>query len=68
MMKIKIVLCILGWAYDEVLHYFKKSEDNEDPEVYKKNPKYHGKGGYLTVEWFPYVDPTAKTLIQVVQP
>lgn len=50
-----------------MLHYFKKSEDNEDPEIYKKSPKYHGKGGYLTVEWFPYVDPTAVTLIKVNQ-
>lgn len=56
---------MLGWGYDDVLHYFKKSEDNEDPEIYKKNAKFHGKGGYLTVEWFPYVDPTAVTLIKV---
>lgn len=55
----------LGWGYDEVLHYFKKSEDNEDPEIYKENPRYHGKGGYLTVEWFSYVDPTAKSMIKV---
>ncbi|XP_050443788.1 glucose dehydrogenase [FAD, quinone]-like isoform X2 [Adelges cooleyi] len=53
-----------GWGYGEALYYFKKSEDNEDPEVYKKNPHYHGKGGYLTVEWFPYVDATAVALIQ----
>jgi len=57
----------LGWGYDEVLHYFKKSEDNEDPEVYKKNSKFHGKGGYLTVEWFPYVDHTAVSLIKVLK-
>jgi len=54
-----------GWGYEDVLHYFKKSEDNEDPEVYKKNHKFHGKGGYLTVEWFPYIDPTAVALIKV---
>ena len=24
-----------GWSYDEVLPYFRKSEDNEDPEVRK---------------------------------
>jgi hypothetical protein len=46
-----------------VLEYFKKSEDNEDEEILKKNKKYHGKGGYLTVEWFPYVDATAVHLI-----
>lgn len=33
-----------GWSYDEVLKYFKKSEDNEDKEVVHENPKYHRKG------------------------
>lgn len=53
-----------GWGYDEVLKYFIKSEDNEDKEIYTKNPEYHGKGGYQTVEWFPYVDPTVPHLIE----
>ncbi len=33
-----------GWTYDEVLPYFKKSEDNERGEN-----EYHGVGGPLTV-------------------
>ena len=33
-----------GWAYDEVLPYFRKSEDNERGES-----EYHGVGGPLTV-------------------
>ena len=33
-----------GWTYDEVLPYFKKSEDNERGES-----EYHGAGGPLTV-------------------
>ncbi|XP_050521079.1 glucose dehydrogenase [FAD, quinone]-like isoform X2 [Daktulosphaira vitifoliae] len=53
-----------GWGYDNALYYFKKSENNEDPEIYKKNPHFHGKGGYLTVEWFPYIDSTAVNLIK----
>ena len=35
-----------GWGYDEVLEYFKKSEDNRNP--YLAATKYHGSGGYLT--------------------
>uniref|UniRef100_A0A8D9ATL4 Glucose dehydrogenase [FAD, quinone] n=1 Tax=Cacopsylla melanoneura TaxID=428564 RepID=A0A8D9ATL4_9HEMI len=53
-----------GWGYDEVLEYFKKSENNEDKEIYKKNPEYHGKGGYQTVEWLPYADQNVPVLIQ----
>jgi choline dehydrogenase len=33
-----------GWSYDEVLPYFKRSEDNERGE-----DRYHGVGGPLTV-------------------
>lgn len=65
MFKLMYFIIFLGWSYDDILHYFKKSEDNEDEEVYKHNSKFHGKGGYLTVEWFPYVDPTAVALIKV---
>lgn len=37
-----------GWSYEEVLPYFKKSEDNRNPYLLKT--PYHGKGGYLTVQ------------------
>jgi len=37
-----------GWGYNEVLHYFKKSEDNRNP--YLANTHYHASGGYLTVQ------------------
>lgn len=36
-----------GWSYDEVLPYFKKSEDFI---VEKQDPGYHNRGGYLRVE------------------
>jgi choline dehydrogenase len=62
--KINPSFFILGWGYDDILKYFIKSEDNEDKEIYTKNPEYHGKGGYQTVEWFPYVDPTVPHLIE----
>lgn len=41
-----------GWSYDEVLPYFKKSEDTKIPSL--RNSKYHGTGGYLSVEEFNY--------------
>lgn len=43
-----------GWSYEDVLPYFKKSENNHDEEA--KDKYYHGTGGYLTVERFPYQD------------
>jgi choline dehydrogenase len=45
-----------GWDYEEVLYYFRKSEDNEDDDILLHNPEYHRKGGYQTVERFPYQD------------
>ncbi|XP_033213791.1 glucose dehydrogenase [FAD, quinone]-like [Belonocnema kinseyi] len=42
-----------GWSYDEILPYFKKSEDNKDP----MNPGYHAIGGYLTVSKYPFLSP-----------
>ncbi|CAK1590449.1 unnamed protein product [Parnassius mnemosyne] len=38
-----------GWSYDEVLEYFKKSENFSDP-LTKETKKYHNKGGYLNVQ------------------
>ncbi|XP_078040737.1 glucose dehydrogenase [FAD, quinone] [Augochlora pura] len=56
-----------GWSYGEVLPYFLKSENNEDPEIVEKNPRYHSKGGYQTVERFPYTDSTTKILLEAWQ-
>ncbi|XP_044746471.1 glucose dehydrogenase [FAD, quinone]-like [Coccinella septempunctata] len=47
-----------GWSYEEVLPYFKKSENNHDAEANDKY--YHGTGGYLTIERFPYQDENVK--------
>nr|XP_019531621.2 glucose dehydrogenase [FAD, quinone]-like [Aedes albopictus] len=42
-----------GWAWKDVLDYFIKSEDNSDPEtVDSYGGKYHGVGGYLSVEYY----------------
>ena len=38
-----------GWSYDDVLPYFKKSEDQTNEKL-SKDTKYHSTGGYLTIE------------------
>ncbi|CAH4036418.1 glucose dehydrogenase [FAD, quinone]-like [Pieris brassicae] len=51
-----------GWSYREVLPYFKKSENNRDIESHDKY--YHGVGGPLNVERFPYVDKPTMMIVQ----
>ncbi|XP_075217852.1 glucose dehydrogenase [FAD, quinone] [Lycorma delicatula] len=46
-----------GWGYEEVLYYFKKSEDNRNP--YLARTPYHSTGGYLTVQEAPWHTPLA---------
>lgn len=41
-----------GWSYEDVLPYFKKSEDAMDG--FNLDPRYHGKGGPLIVGYPPY--------------
>lgn len=52
----------VGWGYDDVLPYFMKSEDNRNP--FLAGTKYHGKGGYLTVQEPAYNTPLAAAFIQ----
>ncbi|XP_050302387.1 glucose dehydrogenase [FAD, quinone]-like [Anthonomus grandis grandis] len=54
-----------GWSYDEVLPYFKKSE-NMRIEALKDDP-YHGTGGYLDVEYFKYRSPLSDWWLNAVQ-
>ena len=51
-----------GWGYEEVLHYFKKSEDNRNP--YLAATRYHGTGGYLTVQEAPWRTPLATAFVE----
>ena len=51
-----------GWSYDEVLYYFKKSEDNRNP--YLAGTRYHGKGGYLTIQEAPWRTPLAAAFVE----
>lgn len=50
-----------GWGYDDVLPYFKKSEDMTIPEL-AKSP-YHGTGGYLTIERSRNIFPLSRYII-----
>ena len=51
-----------GWGFEDVLHYFKKSEDNRNP--YLAATRYHGTGGYLTVQESPWRTPLATAFVE----
>lgn len=51
-----------GWGWNNVLHYFKKSEDNRNPYLAKSS--YHSKGGYLTVQESPWHTPLVAAFIE----
>ncbi|KPJ15961.1 Glucose dehydrogenase [acceptor] [Papilio machaon] len=51
-----------GWSYKDVLYYFKKSEDNQNP--YLTQTPYHSTGGYLTVAEAPYHTPLVSSFIE----
>jgi choline dehydrogenase len=46
-----------GWSYEEVLPYFRRSEDNK-----QYNDEYHGRGGPLTVTFPNHTDPVTAAL------
>lgn len=46
----------------QVLHYFKKSEDNRNP--YLSRGPYHGRGGFLTVQEAPWRTPLVLAFVQ----
>lgn len=54
-----------GWAYEDILKYFIKSEDMRIPEHI--NDKYHGTGGPLTIENFRHEQPITSKIIQAGQ-
>ncbi|XP_028035843.1 glucose dehydrogenase [FAD, quinone]-like [Bombyx mandarina] len=47
-----------GWSYDDILQYFKKSENIKIDEL--KNSSYHGRNGYLDIDHAPYKSPLEK--------
>ncbi|CAG9104742.1 unnamed protein product [Plutella xylostella] len=52
-----------GWSYDDVLPYFKKSEDFYKP-LTPETAEHHGSGGYLHVEHTEDVADIEKLLLQ----
>lgn len=55
-----------GWSFNEVLPYFKKSEDNKEIGSVA-NPKYHAKGGPLTTNRFPDQPEMAYDILQAAR-
>jgi choline dehydrogenase len=47
-----------GWSFDQMLSYFKKSEDNE-----RGSSEYHGVGGLLSVSDIRYNSPSATAFV-----
>lgn len=54
-----------GWAYKDILPYFKKSENIRiDEFIYDE---YHGKHGYLSVEHFKYYSPLINWFLEAAK-
>ncbi|XP_076657191.1 glucose dehydrogenase [FAD, quinone]-like [Halictus rubicundus] len=51
-----------GWSWNDVLPFFKKSEDNT--EIGRVSEKYHGVGGLMTVERLPWHPSFAESVMQ----
>lgn len=57
-----------GWGYNDILKYFKKSEDLRVSQIADKDRgKYHGKGGGLKVDIYDSKDPFKKHLIDAAR-
>ena len=52
-----------GWGYEDVLPYFRKSEDNRNPYL-ARDRRHHGTGGYLTVQEPPWRTPIAVAFVE----
>lgn len=51
-----------GWKFEDVLPYFRKSEDNQ--QINEVDPNYHATGGMLPVSRFPYNPPFAYSILK----
>lgn len=51
-----------GWSYKEVLPYFIRAEDNQDPDIAYNG--YHGRGGPLTVQRSKTISPLSYTFVE----
>jgi choline dehydrogenase len=55
-----------GWAFNDVLPYFKKWENNCDPSI-AQDTEYHSVGGPQNVGRFPYYDKNMQPLLNAFQ-
>lgn len=56
------------WGYTNVLHYFKKSEDNLVSSIADSHEgKYHGKGGYLKIDHHIWTEPFTKVIVKAAE-
>jgi choline dehydrogenase len=51
-----------GWSYDDVLPYFRRSEDQQRGES-----KWHGVGGHLAVQDLRYRNPLSQAFVEAAQ-
>ncbi|XP_034230229.1 glucose dehydrogenase [FAD, quinone]-like isoform X2 [Thrips palmi] len=51
-----------GWSYKDVLPFFKKSEDNLEPDL-ASDTEYHGTGGPLSIQRFLHTDKGTELLL-----
>ncbi|KXJ73585.1 hypothetical protein RP20_CCG015527 [Aedes albopictus] len=52
-----------GWSYEEVLPYFRKSEDQRNPYL-ARNKRQHATGGLMQVQDAPYLTPLGVSFLQ----
>ncbi len=51
-----------GWSYNEVMYYFKKSENNTEPRD-QIEPEYHGFDGPMSISRFPFLPDLATDIL-----
>ena len=51
-----------GWKFEDILPYFKKSEDNL--QINEVDSKYHGTGGPMPISKFPYNPPFSYAILK----
>ncbi|KAJ8898221.1 hypothetical protein PR048_003581 [Dryococelus australis] len=58
-----------GWAFDDVLQYFKKSEDMRDLKITGEEDlsEYHNTGGYLTVDKVRFIPPIVRAVVDAAK-
>lgn len=53
-----------GWAFDDVLPYFRRLEHFEAIDKVRDGPRYHGRGGPLNVAEPRYVNPLMRRFVE----